>query len=250
MFEEIKLGPCNITYGDLAIKHTDAGVKLHVEPLYREIKTARHGSSIIDHRITGWTIKAIVPMKQTDWLSIKSAATFLQQVGDGASKALVDRALGTSMRGLAKELTMHPVENAAEDVSDDVTLWLAGPITPIEMGYDYEGERVYNVEFLAYPKEDDNPAIGNYMAIGDPAATSTLYTITFIAAAGATPVQGVTIALAGTGNKKITNAEGKAFWLLPAGDYVWMAEKEPYDMVTNTVTVSADADVNVAMVTS
>lgn len=249
MFEEIKLGPCNIVYGDLTIKHTDAGVKLHVEPLYREIKTARHGGSIVDHRITGWTIKAVVPMKQTDWLSLKAAATFLQQVGDGVSKALVDRALGTSMRAQAKELTMHPVENAAEDVSDDVTLWLAGPVTPMELGYDYEGERMYSVEFLAYPKEDDNPAIGNYMSIGDPAATSILYTITFVAKAGSVPIQGVIISLAGRGDKKATNAEGKAFWLLPAGDYVWMAEKEPYDMSTDALSVTTDAEVNVALST-
>ncbi|MEW6661966.1 MAG: hypothetical protein ACOY9Y_09725 [Bacillota bacterium] len=177
MSDNIKLGPCKLTYGTgqdaLVIDKTIGGVTLSITPVLKAIQLDQFGESDYDDRIVGWKVCVTAPMAETDFDSIKSALTYLQEVSGAAKAKLVDRKLGTSMRGLAKQLTLHPLENPDADVSDDVTLFLAAPVNQVTLGYGFENERVLRVEFKAYPKAGADPgAKENFFCIGDPSAAA------------------------------------------------------------------------------
>lgn len=238
-FEDVKLGPCKVTFGTEEIELTKGGVTLRIQPMYKEITVDQHGSSVVDDRITGWDVRAIVPMLKTDYDSMKAVAVFMEEQGGGV---LVDRKLGTSMRGAALELNLHPTENAVGDLSEDATFWLAAPVTGMELGYSYDNERIYNVEFRAYPKTDADPGEpANYFVIGDPGDLADLEVVTFTCEDVATdPVPGVRVTVVGRGSKS-TNAAGEAIFYLPDGDYVYAAEKAPYNTAYDDITVAGAA---------
>ncbi len=170
MSENIRLGPCSVTFGSLEIERTQGGVELTIEPLLKAIKVDQFGQSDYDDRIVGWNVRVKVPLLETDYDTIKGALVYLGEIGTTQTK-LADRALGTSMRELADVLTIHPLENAADNLADDVTLYLAAPVNQVTLGYNFENERVLEVEFKAYPKEDADPTEPDaFFCIGNPAA--------------------------------------------------------------------------------
>ncbi len=237
VFDNIKLGPCVLDYGSVHIDLTEGGVTLQVGAQYKDIKVDQHGQSIVDKRITGWDIRAIVPMSKTDYETIKGVAVFLEE--DGSS--LQDRKLGSSMRAQGQPLTLHPSELPLVDTSQDVVFYLAIPTTPMELKYGYEDTRVYNVEFLALPKLDaETQDAGNFLSIGGAAVD--LWPVTFTAEDAAfDPVEGVEISIAGLHTKKLTDAAGQAVFHLPDGVYVYAAQKAPYNLSTDDFEVDGVA---------
>lgn len=171
----IKLGPCSLTYGAdtdaITIDKTSGGVVLKVEPAKAEVKVDQYGSTPYDHVITGWNVVAEVPVAESDYEMLKGVMVFLEEVTDGTKKKMVDRKLGASMRDLAKPLVLHPLENAIDDVSDDVTLKLAAVENGIELGFNADGVRVLQANFRAYPigAATDKE---NYFSIGDPSTVA------------------------------------------------------------------------------
>ena len=248
-FDPVKLGPCSVQYGDVLIDLTKGGVTLHVEPIYKEIKVDQYGDSVADHRIIGWIVKAIVPMAKTDYNSLAGVATFMEQGVNG----LTDRKLGSSMRHNAKPLTLHPLENAEGDTSEDVQFFLSSPITPIELQYGFEDARVYNVEFLAYPKANavlSEP--GNYFNIGD-GAPETVYEATFTVTnvVGGDEIENAEISLAGFNATRFTDSNGQAVFHLPNGDYVYAVKRSTFDTAIGSFTVaSVDEAIPVALTAS
>jgi len=229
-FDDVKLGPCAVTFGALNIPLTKGGVTISVAPIFREIKVDQHGDSVVDDRIIGWNVKATVPMAKTDYDSLKAAALFLEE---NAAGVLVDK----------------PVENAVGDLSEDVTLFLCGPVSALELKYGFDEERIYQVEFRAYPKAAADPAeAGNYLAVGDQSLITTLETVTFTCEdAGTDPVAGVKVSVVGHGSK-LTNSAGVAIFYLVDGDYVYAAEKQGYNTAYDDITVAgADLPVPVTM---
>lgn len=176
MSSKIRLGPCRVTIGSgvgaVEIAQTKGGVEATIEPLLKEIKIDQYGESAYDDRIVGWNVRVSVPILETDYATLKQTLLYLGEIGvePGAVK-LADRKLGTSMRELAQQLVVHPLENDPANLTDDITLYLAAPVNSISLGYNYENERVVQVEFKAYPKEGADPTNpDNYFCIGDPAA--------------------------------------------------------------------------------
>ncbi len=243
MFEDVKLGPCSLSYGDLNIDLTTGGVTLSVQPMLLDVKVDQFGQGPVDHRVVGWNIKATVPLAQTDYASLKAVAVFLEESGTG----LQDTKLGTSLRNLAKQLTLHPLE--VPDTSEDVILYLAAPITAMELKYGYDDTRIYNVEFAAYPKDGADPAdAGNWINIGGSELLAK-YAVTFTATATAVPVPGAVVKLAGMTYSRVTNAEGEAVFYLPDGEYVYAVEHPMYSSAMDAFEVDGETvDIPVALV--
>ncbi len=243
MFEDqVKLGPCTLIFGDLQIDLTSGGVTLHVEPEMTDINVDQYGTGPVDHRITGWNVRAIVPLAQTDYDSIKAVATFLEEVEAGK---LTDRQLGTSMRSVAKQLTLHPTEYS--DNSHDVILYLASPVTAMELGFDYSDQRVYNAEFVAYPKANADPGSpGNYFEMGGVPASIPYHVATFTvtSSAGAVVEQGAEVSIAGISQTKFTDANGEATFLLRPDEYAYAVSKTGFTTALDVFDV-VDADVAV-----
>ena len=177
----IKMGPCKVTYGEdigaTIIDKTIGGVDFVATPMYHEIKIDQYGQGVYDKRIVGWNVKAIIRMAESTYENIKAMSAGLVEVTDGTKKKLHDAQLGTSMRAGGKKLVIHPLENAVGDVSDDITVYLAAPDTPLDLKYNFENERVLEVTMIAYPKEDVGIEPGDanaYFCIGDETAVEDL----------------------------------------------------------------------------
>jgi hypothetical protein len=52
---------------------------------------------------------------------------------------------------IAQELRLHPINKAAGDLSEDFIIPLAGTGGALNYAYKVDDERVFNVEFTAYP---------------------------------------------------------------------------------------------------
>ena len=173
----IKLGPCKVIYGEdigaTTIDKTIGGVDFTATPTYHEIKIDQYGQGVYDKRIVGWDVKAVIRVAESTYENIKAMSAGLIEVSGAGKKKLHDAQLGTSMRESGKKLVIHPLENPDEDASDDITVYLAAPDTPIDLKYNFENERVLEVTMIAYPREGVGIEPGDanaYFCIGDETA--------------------------------------------------------------------------------
>lgn len=88
-----------------------------------------------------------------DFATAANAVVVAMSGGIDATKkvVVVQSGVGTSLLSLAKKLVMHPIALPAEDRSEDVTFPKA--MTPGQMTWSFklDEERLYSVEFTAYP---------------------------------------------------------------------------------------------------
>lgn len=91
-------------------------------------------------------------------------------LGAAATKERVDivRSVGTSLLSIAKELVLHPVALADNDYSQDVILPKTATAGALNFSFKVDQERVFPVEFNAYPDTTNNNVL---FQIGDKTAT-------------------------------------------------------------------------------
>ncbi len=102
---------------------------------------------------------------------INSAGTFDSVVETTASAAGTKRVdvvtnISADLLALASKLTLHPV-SAGSDLNEDFTIPLAATGGALNYAFKLDDERIFNVEFNAYP--DDSQG-GLLFQIGDPSA--------------------------------------------------------------------------------
>ena len=87
---------------------------------------------------SGWTVSGSVLAGGTD------------------SKKRIDalHGIGTSLLDNAQELILHPIANAAVNVADDFIVPLAATAGQLSFAFKIDEERIFNVEFTAYPNPD------------------------------------------------------------------------------------------------
>lgn len=157
--ENVKLGVCTVTYGGTDLGVTKGGVELTLETQTHEVRVDQTGQTPINEYIMGRTISVKVPLAET-------ALENMVAVIPGATLIGIAPVLHVDV---AQPLILHPVTLASTDKSEDVTIYKAGTSGVMSFAYKIDDERIFNVEFKAYP---DDSKDGNLMGYGDPAATS------------------------------------------------------------------------------
>lgn len=92
-----------------------------------------------------------------------SAATLSGGVS-GKKRVDVVNGIGTDLLSTAKELTLHPIDNAETDTSEDFTVFKAATAGALNFAYKVDEERIYNVEFTGYPDQNNGDKL---FAVGD-----------------------------------------------------------------------------------
>lgn len=95
-----------------------------------------------------------------------SGATLTGGTDGTGKRVVVPTGVGTSLLRSAKELRLHPKENAAEDRSDDFVIPRANTPGAMNFAYNFENERVYNCQFSGYP----DPSNDTLFYVGEDAA--------------------------------------------------------------------------------
>jgi hypothetical protein len=95
-----------------------------------------------------------------------TGTTLTGGTGSTVKRVDVTNAIGVSLVSLAQPLVLHPIANLATNQSEDFIIPLAATSGALHFAYKLDEERIYNVEFHAYP----DPATKVLFKVGDPAA--------------------------------------------------------------------------------
>lgn len=168
--ENVKLGPCSVTFDSVDLGYTKGGVEVEVSTETYEVKVDQFGETVISDLIIGRNITVTTPFAETtvdNMVAIMPGAT---KIIDGTTstkiKAEVKTAVGTNLIESAGELVLHPI--GVTGVGEDLTIPQAA--TPGQMSFAYRSneERVFNCTWKGYP----NSVTGLLFIFGDETATA------------------------------------------------------------------------------
>ena len=166
--KNIRLGTCKVYFNDQDLGLTIGGVELEVTTSTHETKVDQFGETVVEEIITGRSVKVTVPMGETtleNMVRIMPGAKLITDATDPTKKRVdVSVAAGQSLLSTAKSLRLHPVALPDTNKSEDVIIPKAGTAGALKFAYKNDQERVYNVEYKAYP----DPTTGLLLSFGNP----------------------------------------------------------------------------------
>ncbi len=160
----VKLGVCSVTFGGVDLGYTKGGVEVEVTTETFKVMIDQFGNTPIKEYITARTCVVRVPLAETTIDNLVATMPGATKI-DTDPKFRVDVVTNISadLKAIAAVLTLHPVA-AGADVNEDFTIPLAATAGAISYAYKLDEERIFNVEFNAYP---DDTAGGLLFQIGD-----------------------------------------------------------------------------------
>ncbi len=168
----VKLGACSVTWKGNDLGFTKGGVEVEVTTAKKKVMVDQFGETEVNEYIQGRSIVVRVPLAETDielLASILPGSTLVTDGTDSTKKKIsIPSGVGTSLRGLAGSLVLHPYDQAASYKDEDVTIPLAAPSGDLSYSFRHDEERIYAVEFYGYA---DNTT-GLLYEIGDTTATA------------------------------------------------------------------------------
>jgi hypothetical protein len=160
----VKLGACSVNFNAVDLGHTKGGVTVSYEPEYYDIAVDKYGNTPAEKVLVGESLKVTVPLAEATLANLKIAMPAFTADGDDA--LTLGKEAGERMAQYAKQLILHPLANATDDRTEDVVIYKALVVEPIEYKFTNEGERIIEVVFQALI--DETKSDGNYLGlIGD-----------------------------------------------------------------------------------
>ena len=168
----VKLGVCTVTYNSVDLGYTKGGVEVEVETETYKVMVDQFGNTPIKDYITARSCVARVPLAETTLDNLVAVMPGSTLVTDGIDttkkKVEVTTSISTDLQAVGQKLVLHPIA-AGADLNDDFTIPIAGVVGNLNYSYKLDEERIYNVEFVAYP---DSTANGLLFVVGDETATA------------------------------------------------------------------------------
>ena len=155
------LGPCCINWDptgvNLEFKPTFGSVMFNSTDNQTDIFHDEHGVAPVDSVFTGRVATLEVPMTSPTLIDLEaviSGATKHKVLGK-VHVLKVPNIVGVRAFPLAKEIIVKPVINqvCSATANEWLHLWRAYPVAALAIGYDNDGQRVYNVTFKCYPDD-------------------------------------------------------------------------------------------------
>jgi len=171
--QNVQLGACSATYLTQSLGLTKGGIKVAFATQKKSVTVDQFGQTILNDYIMGRTGTVTIPMAESDLAKLQAvivgSTLIIDHTTPTKTRLVVPTAIGTSLIASAGMLNLHPIGNAATDYSQDVNIPLAAPTGQMTFEYQFENERIYNVEFQMYP----NISTGLLFTIGDLTASAT-----------------------------------------------------------------------------
>lgn len=164
----VKLGVCTVTYGGTDLGYTKGGVEVEVATETYKVMIDQFGNTPVKEYITARTCVVRVPLAETTLDNLVAIMPGSTKTGTEPAAARVDVTTNVSadLKAGAAKLVLHPV-SAGADLNDDFIVPLAATGGAVTYAYKLDEERIFNVEFNAYP---DDTANGLLFRVGDEAA--------------------------------------------------------------------------------
>ena len=159
---EVNLGVCDVYVGGRHVGHTIGGVEVHYAPEFHETKVDKF-AGVAERFLVGEDLFAVVPMAESTLTNIKEAITHANTLSGGVG---IGSNAGKRSSTAAETVRLHPIANAANDKSDDVTIYKAHVTNEITLSYKNDGENIIEAEF--HGMVDESRVDGNLLGlIGD-----------------------------------------------------------------------------------
>ncbi len=159
----VKLGVCSVKFNSVDLGHTKGGVTVTYEPTYHDVTVDMYGETVVDKRLLGEKLLAKVPLAESTLANLQIA---IPEGTTSGSKLTIGSTVGDSLADESKQLVLHPIANASDNLDDDVIFHKAVVSSTIEMPFANDGEKIIEVEFTALL--DETKSDGNYLGfIGD-----------------------------------------------------------------------------------
>lgn len=163
----VKLGVCKITFDGVDLGYTKGGVDVSVTTETHKTEVDQFGKSPISEIIMGRSCTVKVPLAETtleNLVKVMPGATLTTDGTDPTKKRVdVVNGVGTNLLSIAKILILHPQALADTDYSQDFNIPIAATAGALNFAYKLDQERIYDVNFTAYP----NSTSKKLFSIGD-----------------------------------------------------------------------------------
>lgn len=150
----VKLGPCNVTWGGVNLGYTKGGVEVEITTAKKKIMVDQFGETEVNEYIMGRTVVVRVPLAESDLQLLVQVIPGSTLVTDAVTptkiKLNIPTGVGTSLRDLADVLLLHPTNELTTYKAEDLTIPLAAPSGDLSFAYRHDEERVFMIEFVGY----------------------------------------------------------------------------------------------------
>lgn len=118
----------------------------------------------VTYQVTAAAGNAFTLSAGTAGVSVTLSGATLSGGVDGANEyAIVTSGVGSNLLSFAAPLRLHPISNAATNLSEDFVIPLAATAGAMTFTYSIDKERVFSCEFNGYP----DPTTGKLFTIGN-----------------------------------------------------------------------------------
>lgn len=164
-----RMGAASITFGGQTIGHTSGGVTFHYEPHLNDIIFDQYGDTPADKILGGENLQIVVNLAEPVVDLLQVAIPEGIQAGSGGNKRLtIGKDAGFSLRSVAAQLVLHPLDKTVSDTTEDVVIYKAVVADTVELNYEVDNQRVFQVTFQALLDE----SFGNSRRLGHVGTTN------------------------------------------------------------------------------
>ena len=160
----VKLGVCSVTYDSNDLGYTKGGVEVEVATETYKVMIDQFGNTPIKEYITARTCIVRIPLAESTLENLElimPGATLID--ADPKFRVDVVTNISADLLATAAVLSLHPIA-AGADLNEDFTVPLAATGGALTYAYKLDEERIFNIEFNAYP---DDSAGGLLFQVGD-----------------------------------------------------------------------------------
>lgn len=162
----IKIGAVSVNFDGTDLGHTMGGAVFNYAPEYADILADQFGNTPVDKALLGEVVTVKVSLAESIIANFNVAMPASTLAGGSSGRATIGRDAGYRLSSVAGELILHPLVNDASDLSDDIVLHKAVVMDEVEVPFNNEDERVFEVTFVALV--DTTKSDGNYLGfVGD-----------------------------------------------------------------------------------
>jgi len=147
---KVKLGTCKVTVDGVDLGHTIGGAEVSYAPEYQETKVDDY-AAVAERWLTGEKLSAKVPLAQNTLENLNVAVT--HSTLNGSDYLTIGSKAGKRSSENAMRVVLHPIANADNDLSADVTIFKAHVMNEITIPFKNDGEQIIEVEFGALVDE-------------------------------------------------------------------------------------------------
>ena len=164
---KITLGPCSVTYNNLDLGHTEGGVEISYEPVFKEVMADKYGETPVQKYLIGEKFTAVVRLTEYTIANLRNAIPQSEFAGAANARITIGKSAGQGMLARAYQLVLHPINQGTRQ--HDIVLHKAVVTSQVTLNHKIDEQKIIEVTFEAMI--DETKSDGNYLGlIGDSTA--------------------------------------------------------------------------------